>query len=662
MKKEVILDVECYRDYFLVKFRGAESGITRDFEMFEGKSLDVAAIRYTLANYRVVNFNGNNYDLPMVMLALDGATNAELKRASDWIIVGEHNSWEFYDHYGLARPDWIETVDLIEVAPGQASLKLYGARLHSRRLQDLPIPPDASISPEQRPLLRDYCSNDLETTLDLRRHLAAQISLRESMSGQYGIDLCSKSDAQIAETVIRQEVSKLLGRRVGKPTIPAGTTFNYKAPAFLQFRTEQLRRKLAEIERADFVIADSGAPIEPPALAGAKIEIGSSVYRMGIGGLHSSETSIAHFADDDTIIMDADVASYYPRIILNCGLYPKHLTPVFLEVYNAIVVRRLAAKHAGDKVTADSLKITINGSFGKFGSKYSVLYAPDLMIQVTVTGQLALLMLIEALELAGIRVVSANTDGIVLKFAKARLAEVREIIADWMTATGFEMEETFYRALLSRDVNNYIALKAKGGTKGKGEFAEVTIAKNPQNAICVDAVKAFLDVGTPIAQTILECRDIRQFLTARTVRGGAIKITKTTYDDTLKPSGKRAWLLANGWSQVVEGPLAKARFCPTDLIDTMGYHELDVETAYRTAQGADEYDYIGKVVRWYFAAGETGSLHYMTANSKGGRNKVPSSDGAKPLMELPDEFPSDVDYDKYISEANEMLKSLGVMK
>ena len=36
-----------------------------------------------------------------------------------------------------------------------------------------------------------------------------------------------------------------------------------------------------------------------------------------------------------------------------------------------------------------------------------------MLIQTTVTGQLALLMLIENIELAGFTVVSANTDGIV---------------------------------------------------------------------------------------------------------------------------------------------------------------------------------------------------------------------------------------------------------
>ena len=47
------------------------------------------------------------------------------------------------------------------------------------------------------------------------------------------------------------------------------------------------------------------------------------------------------------------------------------------------------AKRTGDKVTNEAMKIMINGSFGKFGSKWSVLYSPDLLIQTTVTGQLA---------------------------------------------------------------------------------------------------------------------------------------------------------------------------------------------------------------------------------------------------------------------------------
>ena len=54
-------------------------------------------------------------------------------------------------------------------------------------------------------------------------------------------------------------------------------------------------------------------------------------------------------------------------------------------------------------------EVVVNGTFGKLGNMFSIIYSPDLLFQVTLTGQLTLLLLIERLELAGVRVVSANT-------------------------------------------------------------------------------------------------------------------------------------------------------------------------------------------------------------------------------------------------------------
>jgi hypothetical protein len=197
--------------------------------------------------------------------------------------------------------------------------------------------------------------------------------------------------------------------------------------------------------------------------------------------------------------------------------------PNFLKVYRDIYTRRLAAKHSGDRVVAETLKIVLNGSYGKFGSKYSTLYSPSLLIQVTMTGQLALLMLIEHLETHGVSVVSANTDGIVICCRIADREKYLNLIAGWELVTGFETEETPYTALYSRDVNNFIALKQAGGVKLKGAYASATLAKNPQNAVCVNAVINWLTLGLPIEETIRGCQDIRQFLSLRKVEGGAVK-------------------------------------------------------------------------------------------------------------------------------------------
>jgi DNA polymerase elongation subunit (family B) len=282
---------------------------------------------------------------------------------------------------------------------------------------------------------------------------------------------------------------------------------------------------------------------------------------------------------------------------LNNKLAPQHLGKPFLVIYKSIVDRRLKAKAEGNLVVNESLKITINGSFGKLGSKWSFLYAPDLMMQVTITGQLTLLMLIERLELAGVSVVSGNTDGIVTKMLPEQEQLVKDIVADWEFDTDYEMEETCYQGLYSRGVNDYIAV-ADGYVKTKGAYADPRDKKNvlkinPGNEISTDAVKEFLQNGTPLEHTIKTCKDVSKFVTIRTVNGGALK---------------------NG-------------------------------------------ELIGKAIRWYYGKYELDAMYYKTSG-----NKVPRSDGAKPMMELTDTIPEDMDFDWYIEESNKILKNIGYKK
>lgn len=144
---------------------------------------------------------------------------------------------------------------------------------------------------------------------------------------------------------------------------------------------------------------------------------------------------------------------------------------------------------------------------------------------------------------------------------------------------------------MSRDVNNYIAIKTDGDIKVKGAYATGDLKKNPVNTVCVDAVKDYLTKGIPIEQTIRQCRDITKFLTVRAVKGGAVK----------------------------------------------------------------DKSYLGKSIRWYYAVDVEGDIIYALNG-----NKVPNSDGAKPLMQLPDKFPDDIDYEKYIQESLSILKDVGI--
>ena len=80
-------------------------------------------------------------------------------------------------------------------------------------------------------------------------------------------------------------------------------------------------------------------------------------------------------------------------------------------------------------------------------------------------------------------------------------------------------------------------------------------------------------------------------------------------------------------------------------------------TALKNVKGGGEKGgkYLGKVVRWYYAKNETGFIAYV-----GSGNKVSKTDGARPLMDLPDEFPKDINYNWYIKETKDMLYDIGL--
>ena len=530
MRPVAFLDLEVYKNYFLCAVR-FETGCVEMHERFVHPSVErevsateigwsLERIREILLTHRVVTFNGIGYDMPILMYALTGASAADLKKASDRIIIHNCKPWNFEREFRVkVAPEEVEHIDLMEVAPLRGSLKLYGGRMNSRSIEDLPREPGSTIVSEDLVDLRRYCANDTQLTEDLYRTLKVQLDLREAMTQRYKVNLMSKSDAQIAEAVMKTEVARIAGRAIEKAPEQMGTRFQYQIPSWMSFLGLDL---LDSVRGAIFEVTDTGGVLMPPALKEKKIQIGKGVYRMGIGGLHSSEERQQVHADQEHVILDFDVASYYPAILLNQGLYPKHIGPEFLKVYRQLVDDRLAAKKAGDKTVTESLKISINGLFGKLGSKWSAVYAPDLMIQITVTGQLALLMLIESLEGPGVQVVSANTDGVTVRCRRGCVDIVEGRAKQWEALTGFTLERKEYRSLWSADVNNYIGLQTNGEVKLKGWCGEgLPLQKNPTAPICARAVIRELTLVATIEETIRGCRDLRQFLSLRQVKGGA---------------------------------------------------------------------------------------------------------------------------------------------
>src|SRR3569833_1542231 len=438
----LVFDSESFLNYFLISFKSFKSKKVVYFEDTDDAAINIAKLEWIVKNFTIVGFNSRDYDIPMLNFALIGYRSKDLNAISYDLITMHIHYRDVYKAHNL-EPAQLNHIDLIEVAPLKASLKMYGARLHAKRLHELPIAYAKPITVKEQQIVRIYNINDLDLTELLLTELGPAIDLRDQLSREYQQDLYSKSDAQIAEAVISSELKRLNGYHSKRPTIEPGTSFQLKIPHYISYKTPQFKQMLETVRNARFIVGNNGSVEMPEELSKLNLRLGSCVYRMGIGGLHSSEECVSHKATDDMLLIDKDVNSYYPSIILTQELAPKHLGKSFLTVYKSIVDRRLEAKRTAPKgIVEQSLKITINGSFGKLGSMYSVLYAPDLLMQVTMTGQLALLMLIEFIESRGIPVVSANTDGVLVKCPKDRYTDIEMQVIYWKRLTGFEAEET----------------------------------------------------------------------------------------------------------------------------------------------------------------------------------------------------------------------------
>lgn len=614
-------DIECLRNYFSIGFLDVETLESVCIEMYEGKPLNRKKIASVLRRYRVVGANSKHYDNQMLALAMkEGVTNAELKRASDDIIQGGLKPWDFEEKFNVKLPEWYDEIDVWEVDPGSPqcqSLKIRGARVHCRTMQEMPISHDAWVGPEDIVTMGNYNKNDLLVTRDVYLELKAQIDLRAMMSDRYGIDLRSKSDAQMAEAIMHEVLRKILGKkRLYAPKIKYKSFF-YEPPTHIKFQTPAMQAMLEDIRKTEFFVAENGTVLMPEALANRKILIGEGIYKMGLGGLHSSEQSISHFADELMAIIDRDVKSYYPSIILNNELFPPELGREFLRQYLKMYIERLHAKGMGWADIAETLKIVLNGLFGKTGSPFSIVYDPKTMVQITLTGQLDILMLIEELEIRTFQVISANTDGIVTKVPREKRGLFDCVIFDWEMTTKFETEETEYTAVHSRDVNCYAAIyidpktgkkkaKIKGniGPCGPGLKGAAGLKKNPTMDISSRAALDFLINGTKIEEYINKADDIRHFLVVR-------------------KSSEFVW----------EG------------------EEL-----------------VGKALRWYYSTERHGVP--LLAENISARKKNPEaaefkqvskSEGARTMLTLPDfdECPDDLDRAVYIREAYAILQDVG---
>ena len=129
--------------------------------------------------------------------------------------------------------------------------------------------------------------------------------------------------------------------------------------------------------------------------------------------------------------------------------------------------------------------------------------------------------LAEELELNGIHVISANTDGIVIKLPKDKLEVFDDITKRWNETNRMGADSEDYKAYFARDVNNYFAVwpdekvDAKGALDPKQYLKD--LKKGYDMPIVAKAVFEYLYHNIPVMETLQKSTDILDFCKTQNV-------------------------------------------------------------------------------------------------------------------------------------------------
>jgi DNA polymerase elongation subunit (family B) len=408
-----------------------------------------------------------------------------------------------------------KSVDLMRVGNVEKkSLKLVAVNLNWPVIQDLPYKIDAIIKDEDLDVLYKYNLNDVEITEKLYHKLIKDINVRWEVGQKYGIDLMSESDSGIANRLMEKMYSDMS-----------------KIP-LKDLREMRTDRKIIHYENIVFEDIFFYSPILQELLKEIKSQIwyknqpyfNKTVvfegvkYKLGIGGIHSDDQPGIFTETADTSIIDCDISSMYPNLVINHNLYPAHLSKSFLNMYKDVIDRRLKAKKDGNDTEAYVLKICVNSVFGKTLYNKHWLYDPLVGLRVTINGQLYMLMLVDHLTRAGFKVISANTDGLVTIVPKDKTEIYKNVCKEWELSTKFDLEFTEYKKYARKDVNNYITIKENGSTKEKGDFLQsdkISLRQGIDKPIVSKALYDYLVNNISIEDTIYNEKSIYSFCIAK---------------------------------------------------------------------------------------------------------------------------------------------------
>ncbi|WP_345765052.1 hypothetical protein [Escherichia coli] len=524
MSDAYIHDIENYPNVFLF---GAIHALTETPYIFEiSHRRDDRQAFYLFTEYlrehraEEVGYNNLGYDYPVQHSILNNImyiTNADIYKKGDSIInAGDENRFA----HMVWEKDWIvPQLDLYKIhhfdnQAKRTSLKTLEFNMRMENIEDLPFTPGTYLTDSQIDTLRQYLIHDLKATLMFYKHSKKLIDFRRELSAKYGRNFMNHNDTKIGKDYFIMELEKSgiqcfePGSRKPRQTHRPSIALNSVIFPYVRFEQPEFNRVLNWL-RQQVITETKGVFTDLSA------DINGFSFDFGTGGIHGSIESQTIRSTENYVIIDLDVASFYPNLAISNELYPAHLGKQFCTIYKNVYDMR--SSYPKGTPENSMLKLALNGVYGDSNNVYSPFYDPAYTMAITINGQLLLCMLAEELlKIPGLSMIQANTDGLTVYVPRVFTGQVEQVRHAWEKLTRLQLEEAIYDVMFIRDVNNYIAVYEGGKkVKRKGAYChsvDLGWHQNHSMQVVAKAAEAALVHNKDIRDFITSHEDIHDFM------------------------------------------------------------------------------------------------------------------------------------------------------
>ena len=541
-KTVFVYDVEVFPNLFTCTIKNTESKVIRSYEISDRRN-DLPLIVQVFLNPKIYfcGFNVIHYDSPIISFLLLNAK--ELIKFPVWEITrkihdlsneiigsqdGQFTSWSKYKYANLF--DQLDLLTMMFSNKLRVGLKELQVTMEYPNVQEFDGDFRKSLPTSRINDCLIYNRNDVESSCVLLERLQKDIELRLAIEDTYHISALNKDGVNLGMEIIKQRYLAETGltwnqikdlRDDGYDEIKLeDIIFNW-----IKFKDPILQDVLSKVKSHVYKIVKDKEEKKKQDKWEIKFWFRGTVYNFSTGGIHSDNKPEAIEPAENEVLIDADVASMYPSIIIQHSVYPPQLGSEFVDVYRNIRTERIEAKHNGDKIKNETLKLALNGLSGNLQSPVSFCYSPRTALKMRINGQLMILMLAEMLTDIGAVIKNANTDGLFYVIKNDKIEQAHEIYKQWTTITKLDLEEDYFERFYQSAVNDYVGVKRGWSEthdpkliKRKGAFLEdLTLGKGMAPRIIAHAINKELVEGIPCEETIKNCQDIKMFLTYQKV-------------------------------------------------------------------------------------------------------------------------------------------------